>query len=105
MNGAAERLDTNARRRVGTFGRTVVRTNELVRHPVYTRIVHWGVAVFFVLALLSGFGIYSPWLRLADAAVRRRSDDAAPAPLVQHRLRRLVRVSVPELATADDVEP
>lgn len=61
MNGAVERLDGGARR-VETFGRTVVRSGELVRHPVYTRVVHWGVAVFFVLALLTGFGIYNSWL-------------------------------------------
>jgi formate dehydrogenase subunit gamma len=36
--------------------------NELLRHPVYTRLVHWGSAIFFVLALLTGFAIYSPWL-------------------------------------------
>src|SRR5262249_49422944 len=34
----------------------------LLRHPVYTRCVHWGAAAFFVLALLSGFAIYTPWL-------------------------------------------
>jgi formate dehydrogenase subunit gamma len=39
-----------------------VRENELLRHPVYTRVVHWSYAIFFVLALLSGFAIYSPWL-------------------------------------------
>jgi formate dehydrogenase subunit gamma len=39
-----------------------VRENELLRHPVYTRVVHWGSAMFFVLALLSGFAVYSPWL-------------------------------------------
>lgn len=62
MNGAVERFDDSARRRVGAFGRTVVRTDELVRHPVYTRVIHWSVAIFFVLALISGFAIYSPWL-------------------------------------------
>src|SRR5947207_5282888 len=39
-----------------------VRENELLRHPAYTRVVHWSSAMFFVLALLSGFAIYSPWL-------------------------------------------
>ncbi len=38
------------------------RGDELLRHPVYTRILHWSVAVFFLLALLSGFAIYTPWL-------------------------------------------
>jgi formate dehydrogenase subunit gamma len=40
----------------------VSRENELLRHPVHTRMLHWGVAVFFLLALLSGFAIYTPWL-------------------------------------------
>jgi len=62
MNRAVERFDDTARRRVDAFGRTVVRRNELVRHPVYTRVLHWAVAIFFLLALLSGFAIYSPWL-------------------------------------------
>ena len=67
MSGAIERFDEAARRRVGAYGRTVVHENELVRHPVYTRVLHWGVAIFFVLALLSGFAIYSPWLYRAFA--------------------------------------
>jgi formate dehydrogenase subunit gamma len=62
MNGAVERFDEHARQRVGAVGRTVVRTGELLRHPVYTRILHWGVAIFFLLALVSGFAIYSAWL-------------------------------------------
>jgi formate dehydrogenase subunit gamma len=43
-------------------GRTIVREGELLRHTVYSRALHWGVAVFFVLALLSGFALYTPWL-------------------------------------------
>jgi formate dehydrogenase subunit gamma len=62
MNTAAGRFDESARRRFIAQGRTDVRAGELLRHPVYTRIVHWSVAAFFVLALLSGFAIYSPWL-------------------------------------------
>ena len=34
----------------------------LLRHPVYTRVLHWLVAISFLLALLSGFAIYTPWL-------------------------------------------
>ena len=45
MNGAVERFDDGSRR-AGTFGRTVVRRDELVRHPVHTRILHWAVAIF-----------------------------------------------------------
>jgi formate dehydrogenase subunit gamma len=42
--------------------RTVVHEGELLRHPPRTRVLHWAVAIFFVLALLSGFAIYTPWL-------------------------------------------
>lgn len=34
----------------------------LLRHPRYTRVVHWLVAIFFIFALVSGFAIYTPWL-------------------------------------------
>ncbi|HEY2153049.1 MAG TPA: formate dehydrogenase subunit gamma [Vicinamibacterales bacterium] len=62
MSTAVERFDDRARAEVGMLGRTVVREGELLRHPVYTRILHWSVAGFFALALLSGFAIYTPWL-------------------------------------------
>src|SRR5678815_1689143 len=39
-----------------------VARGEILRHPLYTRILHWLVALTFILSLLSGFGIYSPWL-------------------------------------------
>jgi formate dehydrogenase subunit gamma len=42
--------------------RTVVHDGELLRHPTYTRVLHWCVAIFFLLSLVSGFAIYSPWL-------------------------------------------
>jgi formate dehydrogenase subunit gamma len=44
------------------FGRTVVYRHEILRHGVYTRVVHWTVAITFILALLSGFAVFSPWL-------------------------------------------
>jgi formate dehydrogenase subunit gamma len=62
MSGSAERFDERARRGFAEQRRTVVRRGELLRHPVYTRVLHWTVAIFFVLSLLSGFGLYSPWL-------------------------------------------
>src|SRR6201995_4001602 len=62
MSTSVERFDEQARREAGRHGRTVVHRDELLRHPVYTRVLHWSVAVFFMLALLSGFAIYSPWL-------------------------------------------
>ena len=62
MSTAVDRFDERARQRVGAYGRTVVHDDELLRHPVYTRVLHWSVAIFFLLALLSGLAIYSPWL-------------------------------------------
>ncbi len=62
MNGAVERFDENARRAAGAHGRTLVHPGELLRHPIYTRVVHWASAAFFVFALLSGFAIYTPWM-------------------------------------------
>jgi formate dehydrogenase subunit gamma len=62
MRTAVERFDERARQRFGAYGRTRVRDDELLRHPIFTRFVHWTVAAFFVLALLSGFAIYTPWL-------------------------------------------
>jgi formate dehydrogenase subunit gamma len=62
MSSSAERFDEKARRAFSRYGRTVVHRGELLRHPVYTRVLHWSVAITFILSLLSGFAIYSPWL-------------------------------------------
>jgi formate dehydrogenase subunit gamma len=62
MSSSVERFDERARREADRVGTTVVRRGELLRHPVYTRVLHWLVAVSFILSLLSGFAIYSPWL-------------------------------------------
>src|SRR5215216_2254965 len=62
MSSSVERFDERARREAERMGTTVVRRGELLRHPVYTRVLHWLVAITFVLSLLSGFAIYSPWL-------------------------------------------
>jgi formate dehydrogenase subunit gamma len=62
MNPAIERFDERQRERFGRHGRTIVHHDELLRHPVYTRVLHWSVAIFFILALLSGLAIYTPWL-------------------------------------------
>jgi formate dehydrogenase subunit gamma len=62
MSSTVERFDEKARRKFSSFGRTVVHRGELLRHPVYTRVLHWLVAISFLLSLLSGFAIYSPWL-------------------------------------------
>ena len=62
MSSSVERFDERARREADRLGTTVVHRGELLRHPVYTRVLHWLVAITFVLSLLSGFAIYSPWL-------------------------------------------
>ncbi len=59
---AIDRFDHEARRKVESMGRTTVYLGELLRHPVYDRILHWSIALFFFLALFTGFGIYLPWL-------------------------------------------
>lgn len=62
MSSAINQFDDRARRSFDSIGRTEVYRGELARHPVYTRVLHWMVALFFFLALFSGFGIYLPWL-------------------------------------------
>ena len=62
MATAVERFDNKAREAFERFGKTDVYKGELKRHPVYTRFLHWMVALSFFLALFSGFGIYLPWL-------------------------------------------
>ena len=62
MATAVERFDDKARNAFEQFGHTEVYKGELRRHAVYTRFLHWMVALFFFLSLFSGFGIYLPWL-------------------------------------------
>lgn len=62
MSTAVERFDDKARETFDRIGHTEVHVGELLRHRVYTRFLHWMVALFFFLALFSGFGIYLPWL-------------------------------------------
>src|SRR6267143_1675414 len=62
MSTSVERFDERARRAADRVGSTTVHRGELLRHPVYTRALHWLVALAFVLSLLSGFAVYSPWL-------------------------------------------
>jgi formate dehydrogenase subunit gamma len=59
---SARELDEQAHRDFARYGKTRVYRGELLRHPAYTRFLHWMVAIFFVLALLTGFAIYTPWL-------------------------------------------
>ena len=62
MSEAAKNFDEKARGEFARIGTTRVHRGELLRHPVYTRFLHWSVAIFFILSLLTGFAIYSPWL-------------------------------------------
>src|SRR5437660_776336 len=62
MSTAIDKFDQGMRRRSDSVGMTTVHRGELLRHPVYTRLLHWLVAIAFVLSLLSGFALYSPWL-------------------------------------------
>ena len=62
MTTTAKDLDERAHRGFARIGKTRVYRGELLRHPAYTRFLHWAVAIFFILSLLSGFAIYSPWL-------------------------------------------
>ena len=55
-------VDERARGAFARVGTTRVRRGELLRHPVYTRVLHWLVAISFILSLLTGFAVYSPWL-------------------------------------------
>ncbi len=59
---SVEQFDRRARGEFARIGKTRVHRGELLRHPVYTRFLHWSVAIFFILSLISGFAIYSPWL-------------------------------------------
>ena len=62
MTASAKPYDDEiVERDLGGFGRTVIHEGELLRHPTYTRVLHWAVAIFFFAALLSGLAIYAPW--------------------------------------------
>ena len=61
-SSAISRFDDEARSKFESLGHTTVYRGELLRHPVYTRFLHWAVALFFFLALFTGFSIYLPWL-------------------------------------------
>lgn len=62
MSTALERFDEKARRMFDRLGYYRVRPGEILRHPLYTRFLHWMVALFFIVSLLSGFALYSPHL-------------------------------------------
>src|SRR5260370_37117198 len=61
-SSAVERFDDKARESFESVGHTTIYRGELLRHPVYTRVLHGTVALFFFLALFTGFALYLPWL-------------------------------------------
>jgi formate dehydrogenase subunit gamma len=62
MTTPAQDLRRKPDRFINRIGLTVVYRGELLRHRAYTRFLHWVYGIFFFLALLSGFGIYMPWI-------------------------------------------
>jgi formate dehydrogenase subunit gamma len=62
MATSVRRFDERRPNAIDRLGRTTVYQGEMPRHRVYTRFLHWMVGIFFFLALLSGFGIYLPWI-------------------------------------------
>jgi formate dehydrogenase subunit gamma len=62
MSTEAERFNERLRQTAAGKGRTVVYKDEVLRHSTYTRAIHWAVAIFFILTLLSGLAIFTPWL-------------------------------------------
>jgi len=62
MATSVERFEEGPPNAIDRMGSTVVHEGELLRHRVYTRFLHWMTGIFFFLALLSGFGIYMPWI-------------------------------------------
>jgi formate dehydrogenase subunit gamma len=61
MSSSADSLPGKSAHSYTRDTHTVVHQGELLRHPLHVRIVHWSVALSFVLSLLSGLAIYSPW--------------------------------------------
>ncbi|MGZ4789963.1 MAG: formate dehydrogenase subunit gamma [Terriglobales bacterium] len=62
MATRAQELNRKTDNFINRHGLTVVYRGELLRHRAYTRFLHWMYGIFFFLALISGFGIYMPWI-------------------------------------------
>ncbi len=105
-SSAIERFDDKARETVEHAGKTTVYRGELLRHPVYTRILHWSVALFFFLALFSGFGIYLPWLfRWFTPIFGGGQLSRIMHPIFRCGLRLLFRLAGPQLARTHELDP
>jgi formate dehydrogenase subunit gamma len=55
-------LPTKGDHFINRHGLTIVYRGELLRHRAYTRFLLWAYGVCFFLALISGLGIYTPFL-------------------------------------------
>jgi hypothetical protein len=105
MSTAVERFDDKARATFDRIGQTEVHEGELLRHRVYTRFLHWMVALFFFLALFSGFGIYLPLaFPLVHPDLWRRTAQSLDAPMVRAGIRFVLRLADAELDQADDLD-
>jgi formate dehydrogenase subunit gamma len=62
MSSVIEEYDRQTPHEIDRLGQTEVHRGEVLRYPLYTRFLHWAVAISFILALLTGFAIYSPRL-------------------------------------------
>jgi hypothetical protein len=88
MGTAIDRFDEKARRTFDSIGRTEVYRGELLRHPVYTRVLHWMVALFFFLALFTGFrNLFTVAVPLVHTHLWRRTAEPADASVFRSGVR------------------
>ncbi len=89
----------------GRHGQTVVHRGELLRHPVYTSILHWSVAILFILSLAFRLcDLLAVALSLADADIWRWSNDAFLHPWFGVAFDDSFLLSVSELVCADALD-
>ena len=60
MNGSTTSADSHATAAVASRREDVVVGEQIVRHRLATRVVHWTTALFFFVSLFSGMPIWSP---------------------------------------------
>ena len=105
MSAGIEQFDRKARREFEKLGHTEVRRGELLRYSLYTRFLHWSTAITFILALLTGFAVYSPSLfPFLTPLFGGGPDDAVSSPVVWHCLRPFLLLPIPELAGTDGMD-
>jgi len=104
MSSAVERFDDKARDAFDRIGQNEVYVGELQRHRVYTRFLHWMVALFFFLALFTGFGIYLPWLFRWFTPIFGGGARPRTAPVVRGRICNVFQPASAELDRSDEVD-